>query len=54
MMTTLRFSPDGRTLATGLWLSPGFQVQLFRAPLLEEIAAMEKERSQTYQNVSGK
>jgi WD40 repeat protein/serine/threonine protein kinase len=49
MMTSLRFSPDGRTLATGLWTSPGHRVLLFRAPSLDEIAAVERQPSRPIQ-----
>jgi WD40 repeat protein len=38
---SLRFSPDGRTLAAGSWLSTEPYILLWQAPSFEEIAAAE-------------
>jgi WD40 repeat protein len=38
---SLRFSPDGRTLAAGSWMGSEDYMSLFQAPSFEEIAAAE-------------
>ncbi len=45
-INALRFSPDGRTLAASFWALPDLQAQLFKAPSLEEIAAIEKRNTE--------
>jgi len=47
LISGLRFSPDGRTLAVSSWTSPGYRVQLFHAPSFDEIEASEGRRAET-------
>jgi hypothetical protein len=47
---SIRFSPDGRTLAVGSFVDPEPYTSLWQAPSLEEIEAAEaKEKTQTQQ-----